>query len=211
MKLRYNEIGQLDDIVSLPPHHDDNPPQYTFSDGIGIIDIAFAREIQKQLGLDHLPSAFQFRCLGYKGMVAIDPYNKNLVSYGGQYVVMFRDSQKKFESIHENEIDFDVIKYSAPAPLKLHRSFIALLVALARDQGKLDVVEKRLHELFSSAFLEIIESLFDEKTFAKILNRLPKHFPMDKLYQEELIQQEFLRTVVEANAVNLGSKFLNVF
>uniref|UniRef100_A0AC34FR53 RNA-dependent RNA polymerase n=1 Tax=Panagrolaimus sp. ES5 TaxID=591445 RepID=A0AC34FR53_9BILA len=153
-----------------------------------------------------MPSAFQFRSLGCKGMVAIDPYNQNLVSNGGQYLVMFRDSQMKFKTRAEAEIDFDVIKYSAPCPLKLHRSFIALLVTLAKDQGRWQIVERRIHELFTDAFIDILKSLFDTNAFSKALRGLPKHFPIDKFYPEQLIQESFFRSIVEVNAVSLAKQ-----
>uniref|UniRef100_A0A914YFI8 RNA-dependent RNA polymerase n=1 Tax=Panagrolaimus superbus TaxID=310955 RepID=A0A914YFI8_9BILA len=201
MKLRSYQIGWLEEYVT--PSHE---PKYTLSDGIGIIDVRFARQIQHELGLTTMPSAFQFRCLGCKGMVAVDPYNKNLFSNGGNYFVMFRDSQMKFRTIAERDIDFDVIKYSAPCPLKLHRAFIALLIALAREQGRLEIVESRIHQLFTEAFIQILKSLYDPTAFAKALRGLPKHFPIDKFYPEQLIHEPFFRSIVEVNAVSVAKQ-----
>ncbi|KAL0342810.1 UNVERIFIED_CONTAM: RNA-dependent RNA polymerase 2 [Sesamum calycinum] len=41
--------------------------KYCFSDGIGKISYAFAKDIARKLGLPHIPSAFQIRYGGYKG------------------------------------------------------------------------------------------------------------------------------------------------
>uniref|UniRef100_A0A914ZFF1 RNA-dependent RNA polymerase n=1 Tax=Panagrolaimus superbus TaxID=310955 RepID=A0A914ZFF1_9BILA len=193
-KLRRHEIGILDD-------YETDDKQFVFSDGVGIIDPAYARQIQTEFRLHYTPSAFQIRCLGCKGMVTVDPYNKNLESNGGKYKVMFRDSQKKFDAKEDGDIDFDVAQFSAPCPVKLHRSFIALLVALARDQGKLEIVEKRLHELLSQSFMDILKSLNDPDAFVKVLKQLPKYFPVAKLASTNLINEPFLRALVEAFAV----------
>uniref|UniRef100_A0AC34EZN7 RNA-dependent RNA polymerase n=1 Tax=Panagrolaimus sp. ES5 TaxID=591445 RepID=A0AC34EZN7_9BILA len=205
LKLRNNELGPLPEHVS----HASDVPQYTFSDGVGVIDIQYAREIQAELGLLYTPSAFQFRCLGFKGMVTVDLYNESLVTNGGPYVLMLRDSQKKFNAVHELKVDFDVIMYSTPCPLKLHRSFIALLVALAREQGKWDTVERRLHELFNLAFVDIIKSLYDKNAFAKALGGLPKYFPINYFHPDDLIQQPFLRSLVEIYAVSIARQLFN--
>jgi hypothetical protein len=105
VKLRKCEIGELEDYKSATG-------EFVFSDGIGIIDPSYAREIQTEFGLHYTPSAFQIRCLGCKGMVTVDPYNKNLISNGGPYKVLFRDSQKKFEAYENGDIDFDVAQFA---------------------------------------------------------------------------------------------------
>ncbi|KAJ8630371.1 hypothetical protein MRB53_023694 [Persea americana] len=46
--------------------------KYCFSDGIGKISLSFARQVAQKCGLNKIPSAFQIRYGGYKGVVAID-------------------------------------------------------------------------------------------------------------------------------------------
>lgn len=46
---------------------------HIFSDGIGLISITKAKAISKILGLNHIPSAFQVRFAGFKGVVGVHP------------------------------------------------------------------------------------------------------------------------------------------
>jgi RNA-dependent RNA polymerase len=47
--------------------------KYVFSDGIGKISFELARSVAKKCDYDPMPSAFQIRYGGYKGVVAVDP------------------------------------------------------------------------------------------------------------------------------------------
>ena len=42
---------------------------YCFSDGCGMIDPMFANSIASELQLGYVPSAFQFRFAGFKGII----------------------------------------------------------------------------------------------------------------------------------------------
>ena len=44
---------------------------YTFTDGVGLISKWFATEIANKMGLKSVPSAFQFRFAGFKGVVVV--------------------------------------------------------------------------------------------------------------------------------------------
>lgn len=46
---------------------------YTFSDGIGVVSYDIARQVQKTMRLNHLPSAMQIRIGGSKGVVSLRP------------------------------------------------------------------------------------------------------------------------------------------
>ena len=173
-----------------------------------MIDRSFAAEIQAEFGLNYLPSAFQIRCGGCKGVVSVEPHKKLMKSNGGKYKVLLRPSQNKFESFEGDESDFDVVMFSAPSSVKLHRSFISLLMALARDQGKADVVEKRLNELLTDSFMEITDALMYPVAFKKVLESLPRYFPVSDLSAEHLFREPFLRSMVEAYMVSVASKSL---
>jgi hypothetical protein len=47
---------------------------YEFTDGIGLISYALAKKASASLGLREVPSAFQVRLGGYKGVVAVHPW-----------------------------------------------------------------------------------------------------------------------------------------
>ena len=48
--------------------------EYNFTDGVGICSRALAALICQDLKLDHVPSAFQIRFAGYKGVIAVHPW-----------------------------------------------------------------------------------------------------------------------------------------
>ncbi|KAL8137504.1 hypothetical protein V2J09_003505 [Rumex salicifolius] len=96
------------------------PNKYVFSDGIGKISSEFAQKVAlKCVRDDYLPSAFQIRYGGYKGVVAIDPTSTMKLS--------LRKSMCKYES---EETKLDVLSYSKYQPCFLNRQLISLLSTL---------------------------------------------------------------------------------
>lgn len=94
--------------------------QYVFSDGIGKISAEFAKKVALKCGCNGLiPSAFQIRYGGYKGVVAIDPNSSKKLS--------LRKSMCKYDS--ENK-KLDVLAYSKYQPCFLNRQLITLLSTL---------------------------------------------------------------------------------
>ncbi|XP_058724418.1 RNA-dependent RNA polymerase 1 [Vicia villosa] len=106
--------------------------EYVFSDGIGKISLELARRVAKKCGYDSMPSAFQIRYGGYKGVVAVDP-----TSY---WKLSLRESMHKYDS--ENE-KLDVLACSKVQPCYLNRQLITLLSTL---DVKDSVFEKRQKE-----------------------------------------------------------------
>jgi hypothetical protein len=53
---------------------------YCFSDGVGLISKAFAEHIAKEMDLPHVPSAFQIRSGGAKGLLCVEPEPMTLPS-----------------------------------------------------------------------------------------------------------------------------------
>jgi len=104
--------------------------KYCFSDGIGKISYELAQEVAKKCGCkdDIIPSAFQIRYGGYKGVVAVDPNSSTKLS--------LRNSMCKFKS--ENT-KLDVLSWSKNKPCFLNRQVIVLLSTL----GVKDRVFKR--------------------------------------------------------------------
>ncbi|KAF5750099.1 RNA-dependent RNA polymerase 1-like isoform X2 [Tripterygium wilfordii] len=93
---------------------------YVFSDGIGKISSGFAREVAIKCGHKaFVPSAFQIRYGGYKGVVAVDPKSSKKLS--------LRKSMCKYES---RNTKLDVLAYSKYQSYFLNRQLITLLSTL---------------------------------------------------------------------------------
>ncbi|XP_042480250.1 probable RNA-dependent RNA polymerase 1 [Macadamia integrifolia] len=94
--------------------------KYVFSDGIGKISADFARKVAMKCDLkSSIPSAFQIRYGGYKGVVAVDPTSAVKLS--------LRKSMCKYES--ENT-KLDVLAWTKYHPCFLNRELITLLSTL---------------------------------------------------------------------------------
>ncbi|KAI3454526.1 hypothetical protein Pfo_011189 [Paulownia fortunei] len=98
--------------------------KYCFSDGIGKISYAFAKDIVRKLGLPHIPSAFQIRYGGYKGVIVVDRQSFRKLA--------LRSSMLKFES---NNCMLNITKWSESQPCYLNREIITLLSTLGVEDG----------------------------------------------------------------------------
>ena len=76
---------------------------------------------------DDIPSAFQVRVAGCKGMLAIDP-NSTL----NDYYIEVRDSMMKFTS---SDWNLEICEYSRPITLTLNNQVIRLLADLGNPSG----------------------------------------------------------------------------
>lgn len=129
---------------------------YCFSDGIGKISLSFARQVAQKLKLDQsrIPSAFQIRYGGYKGVIALDRHSFRKLS--------LRGSMLKFES--DNRM-LCVTKWSESMPCFLNREIISLLSTLGvKDEALLAMQQEQLHLLGRmltdrEAALDVLESL----------------------------------------------------
>ncbi|KAF8692039.1 hypothetical protein HU200_039988 [Digitaria exilis] len=115
--------------VTIQPYEEEfiedvNHNGYNFSDGIGKITPKLALEVAKKLPLidNYVPSAFQIRFAGCKGVVAIWPGK-----YEGARCISLRPSMKKFESAHSV---FEVVSWTKLQPAFLNRQIITLLSTL---------------------------------------------------------------------------------
>ncbi|ORX92476.1 RdRP-domain-containing protein [Basidiobolus meristosporus CBS 931.73] len=111
---------------------------YTFSDGVGKISPSLAKNISRILDLEPVPSAFQFRLGGSKGVLALSPYMR-----GDQ--VHIRPSQVKFESDHNI---LEIVKVATYIPCYLNRQIITLLSTLGvPDTVFLDLQQQMIKQL----------------------------------------------------------------
>ncbi|CAL5003334.1 unnamed protein product [Urochloa decumbens] len=97
---------------------------YNFSDGIGMITPKLALEVAKMLPLtdSYVPSAFQIRFAGFKGVVAVWPGEDEEARW-----LSLRPSMKKFDSAHSV---FEVVSWTKLQPAFLNRQIITLLSTL---------------------------------------------------------------------------------
>jgi hypothetical protein len=107
-------FSSADMAVQLEPDRCEDIPDiqnkdYIFTDGCGLISRHLARQLVQRRkivyrNLPYLPSVFQIRYRGYKGVLTLDP------SMTGKTLVKFRDSMKKFNG--KDDLSFAVAAYS---------------------------------------------------------------------------------------------------
>ncbi|CAF1105581.1 unnamed protein product, partial [Didymodactylos carnosus] len=97
-----------------------------FTDGIGISSLRLNKELAVQLKLDRVPSAFQIRFAGSKGMICLDVANK--IPENSGIDLLIRPSMEKFSSLNQS---IGIVRSSAsPSPAFLNRQIILLLSSL---------------------------------------------------------------------------------
>ncbi|XP_072992409.1 probable RNA-dependent RNA polymerase 2 [Typha latifolia] len=128
--------------------------KYNFSDGIGKISLALARQVAQKCGLIHIPSAFQIRYGGYKGVIAVDRTSFQKLS--------LRPSMKKFES---NSTMLNITKWSDYQPCFLNREIISLLSTLG--------IEDEIFESMQRNHMHALDEMLTNKEFAlTVLERM---------------------------------------
>ncbi|KAH6797448.1 RNA-dependent RNA polymerase 2 [Perilla frutescens var. hirtella] len=141
--------------------------KHCFSDGIGKISYAFARDVVRKLGLSHIPSAFQIRYGGYKGVIVVDRHSFRKLA--------LRSSMLKFESTN---CMLNITKWSESQPCYLNREIITLLSTLGVADGVFLAMQEQQLQLLgrmltnAKAALNVLESTGggDMKSFmAKML------------------------------------------
>jgi hypothetical protein len=100
--------------LDLPPERcrdidDVKRDDYVFTDGCGLISSQLARQLAQRRNIIHrnqryLPSVFQIRYRGYKGVLTLDP------TLQGMEQVQFRESMRKFKDASDHS--FAVVDYS---------------------------------------------------------------------------------------------------
>ncbi|KAK5700238.1 hypothetical protein LTS12_028438, partial [Elasticomyces elasticus] len=121
---------------------------YTFSDGVGRISKFLAQMATSELKIKTLsgdiPSAFQFRLGGSKGMLTVS-------SQAQRQEVHIRDSQDKFPAVHNG---LEVIRWSQFSLATLNRQLITVLSTLGVPDvvfhDKLRIMLKNLNEAMTN-------------------------------------------------------------
>ncbi|XP_044489065.1 probable RNA-dependent RNA polymerase 1 [Mangifera indica] len=109
-----NEIEEIPDIEV-----ERDGVKYVFSDGIGKISARLANIVANKCGFRNVPSAFQIRYGGYKGVVAVDPTSSVKLS--------MRPSMFKYKS---DNVSLDILEWSKYQPCYLNRELVILLSTL---------------------------------------------------------------------------------
>ncbi|XP_023223830.1 probable RNA-dependent RNA polymerase 1 isoform X2 [Centruroides sculpturatus] len=127
---------------------------YCFSDGVGKMSRQLAENVSEKLELKKVPSAFQIRYAGYKGMLVTDPA---LGDVGLK--IVFRKSMKKFDS-PSNQLE--IIKKSQAVPVQLNRPMINIL-------NQIGVPNKVFMKLQEEMLSTITDILTDDEKAAQYL------------------------------------------
>lgn len=106
---------------------------YVFTDGCGLISPQLANKLVQQRkvvyrGKKYLPSVFQIRYRGYKGVLTLDP------TLHGQIEVQFRDSMRKFKDASNHS--FSVVDYSK---VRISVSFCLIWLTIYHSPTSLDI------------------------------------------------------------------------
>ena len=147
IKIPKDHIIKINDVLIKSKILDDEGKEreveYNFSDGVGKISYNLSEAIAKKLGLNFVPSCFQGRFLGCKGVwtTMYDDLKGN---------IYIRPSQEKFE-VKKEEIEnyFELCDYSRYIQAYLNRQVILLMKANGIKEEiffkKLEEYNKRLN------------------------------------------------------------------
>ncbi|XP_062566009.1 uncharacterized protein LOC134228365 [Saccostrea cucullata] len=160
---------------------------FCFTDGIGKISTRLAVEVCKIMGLKTVPSAFQIRYGGCKGVVAQDP------SFGTERkVLVIRESMKKFES---NSSSLEVLQYSRPgirptAPEQTSYNFV-IGIGIPND------VFQNLQE---TMLFDLADMFLHNDTALLSLKELPIAINFKDLFEKgvNLVREPFVRSLLLA-------------
>jgi hypothetical protein len=129
LELEKDQVEEIDDIE----YHG-----FTFTDGVGNISPKLAAEVKERLSLRTVPSAFQFRLGGAKGVLMVS----NKLS---GHKIQLRPSQIKFTSDHYM---LEIVRTSTLISAYLNRQAITLLSALGvADKVFMDRLQSVVRDL----------------------------------------------------------------
>lgn len=123
--LKDDELVDIEDIVNIEGDY-----SYELTDGAGILTQDLAQRIALSASLDEVPSVFQIRVAGYKGVVVAYPDDSDIINKlrqrpGAENAHLFlRPSMKKFES---NSRSISVLNYSRRMRGNLTRQLLTML------------------------------------------------------------------------------------
>ncbi|EYB93671.1 hypothetical protein Y032_0180g820 [Ancylostoma ceylanicum] len=192
--------------------------EYTYSDGVGMMSRAFASGIARDMLLGNcVPSCFQFRFRGMKGVVAINPLLDEISNWAADNGIeaprrkfgswklrmVFRPSQIKFDAVRKKNDSLEVVKYSAPVPVALNKPFICILDQVSEMQSY-DCharVTNRIEELLDMQLRGFARTMLREHDCRNKLKELPRRIDIDRLSVVsgfQLSTEPFFRSLIKA-------------
>uniref|UniRef100_A0AAF5HY40 RNA-dependent RNA polymerase n=1 Tax=Strongyloides stercoralis TaxID=6248 RepID=A0AAF5HY40_STRER len=175
--------------------------RFCFSDGCGTISLKMASTLASILKLDYVPSVFQIRFKGFKGILSIDiSIDNNNVSYS----IVFRKSQLKFDIHNNNNESFlEVVKYSMPAIACFNRQLIVILDQVGYKQSiKVgSLISKTLMYYFMNEIRSLFSCLFFSDEAAKVsMDRCNSHINFYKIHEcgINLSTESFFRKIIKS-------------
>ncbi|GMT04159.1 hypothetical protein PENTCL1PPCAC_26333, partial [Pristionchus entomophagus] len=161
--------------------HPETHELYTFSDGVGRMSMSLARELAEMLELKIVPSCYQVRFRGFKGVLTID----RTLDAPGQPRVIFRKSQNKFIGSAEDDSSIlEVVKYAMPSPMCLNRPLITILDYVSERQGMKyhENMSSRIHFYLEKELNTLSQMLLSDKEAASALtSRVPLSMDFHRL------------------------------
>uniref|UniRef100_A0A914YDH3 RNA-dependent RNA polymerase n=1 Tax=Panagrolaimus superbus TaxID=310955 RepID=A0A914YDH3_9BILA len=198
---------------------DSNGKVYTFSDGCGIISPDYCRKIVEDLKLgDCLPSCYQIRFRGYKGIVTVNKLFEIVKEWAErngkingpgkdgtlpwyQQSIIFRESQNKFQAPPSKHLE--IVKISSPISVSMNKPMINILDQVSEMHGQ-DAHKRmcnRIYDLLEEHVDSAISSLYEETAASLTLNEFPKYIPYHRLKDFYLTEEPFLRSLLRASAL----------
>ena len=171
------------DKIEFIPDVKSKDDKYTFSDGVGKISVSLSEEISKKLKLDYIPSCFQGRFLGCKGV-----WTTMWNDHSG--TIYCRESQIKFEVKKQKDNFFELCDYSRYIQSYLNRQIILLLSSLGITDDK-----------FMKKLTDYKSQLNDEK-FVLSLVHYPEWSQILKVMNHSGINKandRLLKSLIESN------------
>lgn len=225
------EIGNSDYLL-IPDAiggKDGGGAPYMYTDGVGMISERLARDISKSMKLPNecVPSAFQIRFRGLKGMLAVDPsldykadYFKDIYRRGLMprdkteeidlapytFKCLFRNSQLKFHSSTggKDKWPIELVKWSSPTPVTLNRPFINILDQVSALQS-LDCHRRicgRIEELLNIEMDSFTQCIINEDMCRTKLEGMPRRVHCASLTRRNgfsLCTEPFFRSLIKAS------------
>ncbi|CAJ0595851.1 unnamed protein product [Cylicocyclus nassatus] len=194
---------------------------YKFSDGVGMLSMAFATEIARDMMLGKcVPSCYQFRFRGFKGVMAVNPFLDEIAQWADtnnirepnmfgceRWLVkmIFRESQQKFVTKRKEKEAIEIVKYSSPSPVALNKPFICILNQTSKLQSREshERITNRIEQFAEEQLRGFARSLLYEKECRNKLKELPQRICIDRLPLHagfSLSTEPFFRSLVRAMA-----------
>uniref|UniRef100_A0A0N5A5A0 RNA-dependent RNA polymerase n=1 Tax=Parastrongyloides trichosuri TaxID=131310 RepID=A0A0N5A5A0_PARTI len=198
MSLKDSDYIVVDDVYG---GYNKDGSRYCFSDGCGTISMTMATALAEILKIDYVPSVFQIRFKGFKGIVSVD---KTIGRNGETYSIKFRKSQMKFDMpVTNGEAYLEVVKYSMPAVACFNRQLIVILDQVGYKQCLRvgSTISKTLTYYFMNEIKCLFSSLFFSEEAAKVgMDRCNSHIQFDVVHESgiDLTTEPFFREIIKS-------------